>query len=129
MKNIRLFMPIVVAVALGPLIAGLVFCALTAANNVFGQIGLPIDDLLKSFGVYILFAYIEGGPVALLAGLLLSIWMIRYPPGFAVANVAAAISVGLFRLAASIDTFSRVNGVDLVRTNFGLTLAVAFIAA
>ena len=129
MQKIRLLMPIVVAVVLGPLVAGLIFCVLAVSTNLVDQTGgLPIADIFKMFGVYVIFAYLEGGALALLAGLLVSIWMIRHPPGFVVAVVAALASVGLYRLAAEIGILSP-SGANLVRNNLALTLVLAVISA
>jgi hypothetical protein len=89
---------------------------------------MPIADLFGMFGVYIMFAYLEGGPIALLAGLLVSIWMIWHPPGLAVAIVAAIIAIGLCRLADEIGVSSPIGG-PLVSNNFALMLALAVIAA
>jgi hypothetical protein len=128
-KKIGLLMPIVVAGGLGPFVAGLIFCLLAVSTNLFDQTGgLPIADLLKLFGVYIIFAYIEGGAVALVAGLLVLIWIIWHPPNLVVAVVAAVASVGLFRIAAEFGILSA-SGADLVRDNLTLTLVFAVIAA
>jgi hypothetical protein len=125
----RLLLPIVIAVVLGPLAAGLMFCLLAVFTFVFDQTGgLPLADLLTIFGVYIVFAYIEGGAIALLAGVLVSIWMIWRPPGVVVAIVAATAAIGLFRLAAELGFLSP-SGGSLVRNNLTLALVVAVIAA
>ena len=129
MIKIRLLMPIAVAVRLGPLVAGLCFCALAISTNLFDQAGgLPIADLFKMYGIYIAFAYFEGSGIALLAGFLVSIWMIWRPPGLHVAVVAALGSVGLYRLAAQIGALSP-SGASLVRNNIALTLALAAVSA
>jgi hypothetical protein len=58
-KPARLLMPIVIAGVLGPLIAGLMFCLLAVFTFMFDQTGgLPVADLLKMFGVYIIVAYL-----------------------------------------------------------------------
>jgi len=129
MRKMRLLLPIVVAVGLGPLVAGLIFCMLAASASLFDQSGaLPISDLFKMFGFYIIFAYFDGGAIALLAGVLVSIWMIWRPPGFAVAIAAAVVSVGLHRLAADVGLLSP-SGANLVRNNLALTLVLSVIAA
>jgi len=129
LNKIRLVMPIVVAVVLGPLIAGLVFCILATVTNLSDQTGgLPPADLFKMFAVYIIFSYFEGGAIALLAGVLVSIWMIWRPPGLIVAVVAALAAVGLYRLAADLGMLSP-PADNAVRNNLALTLVVAVIAA
>jgi uncharacterized membrane protein len=126
--TIRLLMPIVVAVGLGPLVPALIFCVLAVSTNLVDQTGgQPIADLFKMFGVYVIFAYLEGGALALLAGLLVSIWMIWHPPNIVVAVVAALASVGLFRLAADIGLSP--SGANLVRNSLALTLVLAVISA
>jgi hypothetical protein len=102
-KKIRLLLPILVAVVLGPLVAGLTFCVLAIYTHLFDQVGgLPIADLFKMFAIYIIFAYLEGSAIALRAGLLVSIWIFWHPPGFVAAVAASIGSVGLYRLAAEI---------------------------
>jgi hypothetical protein len=87
----RLLMPIVVAVFLGPLIAGLTVCVLATANNLLDPAdSLPVVDLFKMFGFSIVFAYISGAGIALLAGMLVSIWMMFRPPSL-IAVIAAAL--------------------------------------
>jgi hypothetical protein len=129
MKRFRLLMPIVVAGALGPLVGGLIFCALAVYANFFDQTAsLPIADLFTMFGVYIIVAYLEGGMVALLAGALVSIWMIWRPPGFVVVVVAAIASVGLDRLAAEIGILSPADAT-MVSDDLVPALAIAAISA
>ena len=128
-RLVRLLMPIVVAGVLGPLIAGLIFCLLAVFTYLFDPSGgMPITDLFKMFGVYLIFAYFEGGPIALLAGLLVSIWMIWRPPGLAVAILAANAAIALYRLAAEIGMLGP-SGGNLVINNFALTLMLAVMAA
>ena len=122
----RLLMPIVVAGVLGPLIAGLIFCLFALFTYVSDPGGISLAELFTIFGIYIIFAYFEGGAIALLAGLLVSIWMIRRPPGFVVAIVAAVAAVGLYRLAADIGWLSPSGGSLVVNP---LTLAVSVVAA
>jgi hypothetical protein len=124
-KVVRALMPAVVAVVLGPLIAGLMFCLLGLASYFFGPSpGISITGLFTGFGIYMIFSYLVGGPIALLAGLLVSIWMIWRRPSFIVAIVAAIIAVGLSYLADAIGISNL-----LVRNNLALMLVLAVIAA
>ena len=129
----RLLLPIVIAVALGPLIAGLMFWLLAVFNEVFDTLvsnrtgPIPVADLFELFGLFILVAYFEGGAIALLAGALVSIWMIWRPPGLVVAIVAAVAAIGLVRLSAELG-FLSASGI-LVRNNLAPALVVAVIAA
>ena len=104
------------------------FKIISEPSDAVRLVGLVLLGLLVMFGIYIIFAYFEGGPIALLAGLLVSIWMIRRPPGFIVAIVAAVAAVGLYRLAADIGWLSP-SGGSLVVNNLALTLAVSVVAA
>lgn len=92
----RLLIPVVVAVVLGPLIGGLAVCVLALASNLVDQTGsLPVIDLFTMFGFYIVFAYISGGAIALLAGILVSIWMISRPPSLIVVVAAAVLATAV----------------------------------
>ena len=124
----RFLIPIVIAVVLGPLVAGLAVCIFALSYSVFDQSSGPLADLFPLLWVYIMFAYIEGGPVALLAGILVSIWMIWRPPSLAVAIVAAIAAIGLCYLADGIGMFNPVGG-PLVSNNLGLMLVFSVMAA
>jgi hypothetical protein len=128
-KLARLLLPMVIAVVLGPLVAGLAVCLLAVYTNVSDPAtALPLADLFVMFAIYISFAYLEGAPIALLAGLLVSIWMLFRPPGLVVAVVAAALAVALFRLAAEFAWLGPIRG-GLALNNFRLLLALAVVAA
>jgi MFS family permease len=119
---VRLLMPIVIAVVLGPLIAGLAVCLLAVVTNIFDAAGAtPAADLVGMFVIYILFTYVGGAPIALLAGVLVSIWMIWRPPGLLVAVVAAIAAIGIFRLTAETEWLSSGAGAT-VRNNLWPTL-------
>src|SRR5579871_6002360 len=116
-KFVRLLMPMVIAVGLGPLIAGLIFCLLAVYTNFSDpSTVLPISDLFKMFSIYIVFAYFAGGPIALLAGLIVSIWMIWRSPGLVVA------------MAAEIEFLSSMDS-SMVYNNFVLLLVLSGVAA
>ena len=104
-RAVRLLMPIVVAVVLGPLIAGLAVCVLLIAGNLFDPTG-SLVDLFKAFVVYIIFAYISGGAIALLAGILVSLWMISRPPNLIVVVAAAAIAAVVYLGLGKLGLFS-----------------------
>jgi hypothetical protein len=124
-KFVRLLMPIVVAVMVGPLIGGLIFCLLAIYTSFFDP-ATPVADLFVMFGIYIGGAYLIGGPVALLAGLLVSIWMIWRQPSFVAVNAAAIAAIGLCFLS---DRIGLSGPIPIVSNNLGLMLAVAIIAA
>lgn len=125
---VRLLMPVAVAVVLGPLIAGLAACLLAIVSNFFGQAGsLSIVDLFKMFGLYIIFAYVSGGPIAILAGVLVSIWMISRPPSLVVIAAAAAIATAVYLGLGALGILGPVELTN-ARANFLLTFALAVIA-
>ncbi len=128
-KPVRFLMPIVIAVLLGPLIAGLAVCLLAVGTNIFDRTGsLPITDLLPMFGFYIVFAYLHGGVIALLAGILVSIWMTWRPPN-AIVAIAAAMIATVGYLGVGALGFLGLAEWSNARSNFLLTLVLAVIAA
>jgi hypothetical protein len=127
-KPVRLLMPVVIAVVLGPPIAGLAFLLFGIVSNLVTH-NYPVDaDTFKFLPLLILFAYYEGGPIALVAGLLVSIWMIWRPPGLVVVVAAAVVAIGLFRLAVEVGMFGT-NGAPLARHNLVLTLVLGVVSA
>jgi hypothetical protein len=128
-KAIRLVIPVVIAVVLGPLIAGLAVCLLALGNNFIDRSSaLPLGDLFAMFGVYIVFAYFIGGVIALIAGLLVSIWMIwREPNAFVTIGAAVIATVGYMAIGA-LGFLGPAEWTN-ARSNFLFTLALAVIAA
>jgi len=111
------------------MIAGLLVCLAALFTTIFDWTGaLHVTDLPVMFGVYIIFSYILGVPIAFLAGLLMSIWMISRPPGFIVAIGSSDISVGLYRLVAEPGFLSPARTFQ-ARANFALIMALAVISA
>ena len=128
-KLLRHVMPVVIAVGLGPLIAGLAVTIYAVGVNLSDNTGsLPLTDLLKMASFYLIFAYFLGGPIAFLAGLLVSIWMIwRQPNAIAVvsaAMIATCVYMGIGALGA-LGLAEMTNA----RSNFVFTLALAAVAA
>jgi hypothetical protein len=123
----RSVMPIVVAVVLGPLVGGIGVCLFAAGHYLVDWPLGPVGDLLGLFVLYMIFAYVLGWPIALLAGLLMSVWMSFRPPGIAGAIVAAVGSVGLLWLAAAANLLGP--APNLAFGGLGLTLAVSVFAA
>ena len=127
-KLLRFLMPIVVAGELGPLAAGLAVCLYAAGRGVVDPIpGATMSDLLGLFELYMVFAYLLGWPIAVLAGLLMSIWMIFRAPGIIGAIVASVAAVGLMWLAAAAGLTGPVP--NLAYGMLAATLAVSVIAA
>jgi hypothetical protein len=80
------------------------------------------------FGVYIVFAYRGGGVIAVIAGLLVSIWMIRRPPSLLVVIAAAAVATAVFMAAGALGVLGPVEFTN-ARSNFLFTLVLAVVAA
>jgi hypothetical protein len=128
-RLIRLFVPVVIAVMLGPLIAGLAVCILALATNIFEYTGsLPVADLFKMFGIYIIFAYLAGGVIALLAGIFVSIWMIWRPPSAIVVVAAAVIATSGYVAAGALGCLGLAERTNAC-SNFLFTLVLAVLAA
>jgi hypothetical protein len=123
-KIVRLLAPIVIAVVLGPLIAGLAVTLFAVVHSVlYDTGGLSLADLKELAVFYIIFAYVIGGAIALLAGILVSIWMIWYPPGAIVANAAAVIATIVYMGIGALGVLGPVD------SSFLFTLVFAVIAA
>ena len=128
-RPVRLLMPIVVAVVLGPLIAGLAVCVLAFASNLFDLAdSLPLVDLFKLFGFFIVFAYPKGFGIALLAGVLVSIWMISRPPSLIVVVAAALLATAIYFAISALGLVRPIE-VTSARADFLLIFALAAIAA
>jgi len=121
-------MPIITAVILGPLVAGLIVCLLAVSAHFFDHSGETIVDLVAVLWIYLVFAYVEGSPVALVAGLLVSIWMIWRPPGLMAVIGAAIAAIALCYVADRFGMFNPVGG-PLVSNNLGIMLVFAIIVA
>ena len=127
-KLVRFLMPIIIAVVLGPLIAGLAVGLLAVVTGGFAHSAEPIADVFKMSGVYIFFSYYIGGPVAFLAGLFVSIWMISRPPSLLVVIGAAVLATILFMGVAALGILGPVWDTH-AHSNFLFTLVLAIIAA
>jgi hypothetical protein len=128
-KVVRFLMPIVIAVVLGPLVAGLAICLLLIVTNIFDpSAALPMADVFKMFGFYILFAYLGGSAIALLAGILVSIWMIWRRPTAIIAIAAAATATAVYVGVGALG-FLGLTEWSNARSNFLFTLVLAVIAA
>ena len=128
-KLIRFLMPIVIAVALGPLIAGLAVSIFAFGTSIFDNTGsLPMAGIFKMSGFYIVFAYFLGSAIAVLAGILVSIWMFWRPPNAIVVIVAAVIATCGYMAVGALG-FLGSEELTNARSNFLFTLVLAVIAA
>jgi len=82
----------------------------------------------QNVGINIVFAYLLGARIALLAGLLVSVWMIWHPPSALVVVAAAVIATIIFMGVAATGVLGPVEEYN-GRSNFLLTLVLAIIAS
>ena len=127
-KLIRFLMPIVIAVAFGPFIAGLAVSIFAFGTNILDDNGLLMADLFKMSGVYIVFSYILGTTIAGLAGILVSIWMIWRAPNALVVIAAAVIATCAYMGVGALGFLGSAEWTN-ARSNFFFTLVLAVIAA
>jgi len=128
-RAVTLLAPIVVAVVLGPLVAGVAVGLFAAVSSLFDQLAsfsFSDDGVLLVLDV--VFAYYIGWPIALLAGILVSLWMMRGRPSALVANAAAVIATAGFMGVAATGVLGPVEQFN-GRNNFLFTLAAAIVAA
>jgi hypothetical protein len=129
---VRFLAPIVVAVVLGPLAVSITFWLLDLASNVFRlldpQSGITLADYPGFLVFLVIMSYFIGGPIALLAGLLVSLWMIRRPPSALVVNAAAVIATLVFMAVAATGILGPVEETN-GRSNLLFMLVGAVFAA
>ena len=138
----RFLMPVLIAVGLGPLTGGLAAGLLAVGTSILDHMGLVIGtfplpcncdatlamaDVFELLAIYIVSAYLLGGVIALLAGLLVSIWMIWRPPSAFVVVAAAVIATAVYM---GIGAFGLLGPAawSNARGNFLYTLVLAVIA-
>jgi hypothetical protein len=126
-RLLRFSLPIVIAGVLGPLIGGLAICLFATGQYVVDKDPGPIADLVGIFPLYMIFAYVLGWPIAVLAGVLMSIWMTFRAPGIVAAIAATVAAVGLLWLAAAANLMGPLP--NLAYGMLALTLAVSVVAA
>ena len=128
-KPIRLLMPIVIALVLGPLIGALVVCAYATWTWAFDEAFRgPVRELFGLFVLYFTFAYLIAWPLALLAGLLMSLWMAFRPPGLVAAVAAALVAVGLLWLGDRLDLLGPAD-TSLMHQDLAIVVGVSVLAA
>jgi hypothetical protein len=123
-----LLAPVAIAVVLGPLVAGVAIGLFAAAVEMFSTASLSIADHADLLLFYSIMAYFIGWPVALLAGVLVSLWMIRRPPSGLVVNATAVIATAVFMGVAATGVLGPVEETN-GRSNFLFTLVAAVVAA
>ncbi len=122
-KLVRFLMPIIIAVALGPLIAGIAATVLALIINLVDRTSAPpIADAVSMSTVYIV-AYLTGAALALLAELLV-LWR---APCFAVVVAAAVIATTAYMGACALSLFGAPD--TNAQSSFVFTLIFAVTAA
>lgn len=127
-KPVRHLMPVVIAVVIGPLIAVIPLWAYILLGDLLSNSMSPIGEELGLLYLYLIFAYILGAPIALLAGILASILMIWREPSLFVAIAATVIAVCGFMAVAATGLLGAVEWTN-GRNNLLFTLVLAVIAA
>lgn len=128
-RVVTLLAPIAVAVVLGPLVAGIAVGLFAVASDLFDPLAsfsFSDDGVLLGFDVVL--AYYIGWPIALLAGILTSLWMMRGPPSALVVNAAAVIATVVFMGVAALGVLGAIEEFN-GRSNFLFTLVAAVVAA
>lgn len=127
-RVVQLLVPIVVAFVLGPLVAGLVIGLFFTASEMLLTGSLSLSKHGDWLIHYPFMAYFFFWQIALLAGVLISLWMIWRPLSWLVVNAAAVIAAAAFMGVAALGLFGPMqeqNG----RSNFAFALVCAVIAA
>jgi hypothetical protein len=99
-RVVQLLVPVVIAVVLGPLVAGLAIGLFFTVSEMLLMGSFSLTKHGDWLIHYPFMAYFIGWPIALLAGLLISLWMIWRPLSRPVVNAAAVIATAAFMGAA-----------------------------
>ena len=127
-KLVRHLAPIVIAVVIGPLIPAILIWLPVLAESLFDGGTSTVGDAFGGLIFDVVFAYVVGGPIALLAGILVSIWMIWREPGLVVAIGAAAIATLGFMMVAATGFLGEVEEFN-GNNNLWIVLVLAVISA
>ena len=126
--DVRFLVPIIVAVILGPLAVSVPLWLANIASDLFNHESSSLADDGGLLVFLVIMTYFIGWPIALLAGLLVSLWMIRRPPSLLAVNAAAVIATVFFMGVAATGILGPVeenNGCS----NLLFTLVAAIFAA
>lgn len=125
---VRFLAPIIVAVILGPLAVSVPLWLADIASDVINHKSSSLADDGGLLVFLVIMTYFIGWPIALLAGLLVSLWTIRRPPSWLAVNAAVVIATVFFMGIAATGILGPVeenNG----RNNLMFTLVAAIFAA
>jgi hypothetical protein len=126
---VRFLAPIVVAAVPGPLAVSVSLWLFGVASDVFNPASsVSFADERGALVFDVIMAYFIGGPIALLAGLLVSLWMIWRPPSVLAVNAAAMIATAVFMTVASTGVLGPVEDTN-GRSNFLFMMVAAVFAA
>ncbi len=125
---VRFLAPIVVAAVIGPLAVTVPLWLANFASDLLNPGSSSLGDAGGFLVFLIIMTYFIGWPIAVLAGLLVSLWMIRRPPSTLVVNAAAVIATAIFMGVAATGVLGPVEETN-GRSNFWFTLVAAVFAA
>jgi hypothetical protein len=125
---VRFLAPIVVAVVVGPLAISVSLWLANIASDLFNHESSTLADDGGFLVFLVIMTYFIGWPIALLAGLLVSLWMIRRPPNLLAVNAAAVIATVFFMGIAATGVLGPVEETN-GRANLLFTLVAAVFAA
>jgi hypothetical protein len=124
----RFLAPIVVAVILGPLAVSIALWIANVASDLFTHTSSSLADDGGLLVFLVIMAYFIAWPIALFAGLLVSLWMIRRPPSALAVTAAAVIATLIFMGIAATGVLGPVEETH-GRSNLGFMLVAAIFAA
>jgi hypothetical protein len=128
-RAVTLLAPVVVAVGLGPLVVSIgLWLVNTASGLLDAESSLSLADYRGALVFVVILTYFIGWPIALLAGVLVSLWMIRRPPSALAVNAAAVIATVAFMGVSALGVFGPVEQFN-GRSNLLFTLVAALVAA
>lgn len=125
---VRFLAPIIVAVILGPLAVSIPLWLANIASDLFNHESPSLADAGGLLAFLVIMTYFIGWPISLLAGLLVSLWMIRRPPNLLAVNAAALIATVFFMGIAATGVLGPVEEYN-GRSNLLFTLVAAIFAA
>jgi hypothetical protein len=126
---VRFLAPIVIAVVLGPLAVSIAIWLFNVGSDLFDSpSSLSLADERGLLFFLVVMTYFIGWPIAVLAGVLVSLWLVRRPPNVLVVNAAAVIATVVFMEIAATGVLGPVEQTN-GRSNLLFTLVAAVFAA
>jgi hypothetical protein len=126
---LRFLAPIAIAVVVGPLVVSLSLWTFDVAKELFDPASsVSLADERGALVFVVIMAYFIGAPIAFIAGLLVSLWMIRRPPSALAVNGAAVVATVGFMVVAATGVLGPVEETN-GRSNMVFMLVAAVFAA